>query len=356
MSAKRLVVCTDGTWNDPVNGRATNVLKLARAVKRFDAKGVPQVVYYHPGVGTGTDFVDRLLGGATGFGISRNIRDAYGFLVLNYEPGDEIFLFGFSRGAYTARSLAGLIRNSGILRPECGHLFGDAYEIYRSRAESDRPNAPEAVEFREKNSHRETRIKFVGVWDTVGALGIPLGIGRSVLKLLGALRGRPYLYEFHNVELSSFVDHAYHALAIDEKREPFRPTLWSVSPETPRAPTQSFEQVWFPGVHCDVGGGEKLAGLSDLALEWMSARARRHGLELDLEVLCPPFCPRSDGHPGSSQTWLYRALAVARKVNALTLRLGLKAADIEDLRRVDWRGDYHRPVGPRFDDVEKRAA
>src|SRR5262249_1551234 len=128
---KRLVVCCDGTWNDFLKGTVTNVVKFARAVKQHDRHGVPQVVYYHPGVGTGTNIVDRLVGGATGLGISSNIREAYSFVVQNYAPGDELYLFGFSRGAYTARSLAGLIRNCGILRRKHAHRLTDAYDLYR---------------------------------------------------------------------------------------------------------------------------------------------------------------------------------------------------------------------------------
>ncbi|HTC22998.1 MAG TPA: DUF2235 domain-containing protein, partial [Gemmatimonadales bacterium] len=166
MSAKRLVVCTDGTWNDFVRGAITNVVKIARAVNPRDAGGMPQVVYYHPGVGTGTDLVDRLVGGATGIGISANIREAYNFLIQNYVPGDKIFLFGFSRGAYTARSLAGLIRNSGILTRQNAHRLVEAYDLYRDRDPSTHPNAARSVDFRDRYSHPDVRITCVGVWDT----------------------------------------------------------------------------------------------------------------------------------------------------------------------------------------------
>jgi uncharacterized protein (DUF2235 family) len=340
--SKRLVVCTDGTWNDLTKGHPTNVLKVARAVKRHDPEGIPQIVYYHSGVGTGTDFVDRFIGGATGFGISRNICDAYNFVVQNYAPGDQLFLFGFSRGAYTARSLAGLIRNCGILRPEHGHRFTEAYELYRSRDPGAHPEAERSVEFRERYCHPASAITFVGVWDTVGALGVPLGFARYLVKLYGLATGKPLLYEFHDVTLSSFIDHAYHAVAIDEKREAFRPALWTVSKR--RGPNQTFEQEWFRGAHSNVGGGYRATGLSDAALSWMADRAERHGLRLSLDVLDPPVRPR-DEPPEENQSVVYRLLAVLKKVNAATVQVGLSPLEIADLeQRVDWRGDYHRPV------------
>lgn len=337
---KRLVVCTDGTWNDVTKGHATNVVKLARAVRRFDADGVPQVVYYHQGVGTGTDTMDRVLGGSTGFGISHNIRDAYNFLIMNYTPGDEIYLFGFSRGAYTARSLAGLVRNAGILRPERSHLIGKAYDLYRDRSDATKPGADVSLRFRDDNSHPETRIHFVGVWDTVGALGVPLGFARYALKIWGALGGSEFRYEFHDVTLSSRVDHAYHAVSRHERREPFRPTLWML-PE--RAGGQTFAQKWFDGVHCDVGGGYVPAGLSDASLVWMAQQAKAVGLDLDLSVIDPCVKPNGEQKAQDSQTMVYRVLAVLKKLNAYTLGIGFSKEEIEDLKgNVDWSGNYVR--------------
>jgi uncharacterized protein (DUF2235 family) len=341
-SKRRLVVCTDGTWNDPLKDTPTNVVKIARAVRRRDTDGVTQVVYYHPGVGTGAVAADRVLGGATGLGISRNICDAYNFIVQNYDVGDEIFLFGFSRGAYTARSIAGLIRNSGILRPECGHRLNEAYELYRSRGDENHPNSDRAKTFRSNYGYDDSRIDFVGVWDTVGALGVPLGFARYALKLGAAATGAVYKYEFHDVALSSFVDHAYHAVAMGERREAFQPTLWTASQ---RPPEQSFEQVWFRGVHCDVGGGYPQAGLSDAALKWMMDRAQRHGLALDVQAIVPEVTENYDQPAGESQRLMYRAVAVLKKLNALTLAVGFTAEEAADLRqRVDWAGNYTRPV------------
>lgn len=280
---KRLILFCDGTWNSPDQARRgkacpTNVTKLAEAVPAAGSDGVEQRLYYQKGVGTGR--WERVRGGAFGFGLSRNVRDAYRFIVANFEPGDELFLFGFSRGAFTARSTAGLVRNAGVLRPENMDRVDQAYDLYRSRAEPDHPKGREATLFRRSFSH-QTRIRFIGVWDTVGALGIPA----SGVPLLSAVNRR---WAFHDTELSSSVDAAFHALAIDEQRRPFEATLWKTQA---LADGQHVEQVWFTGSHCDVGGGRHDSSLSDIALLWMTNRARSHGLTL--------HDPTSDGGSGA---------------------------------------------------------
>lgn len=294
---KRWVICGDGTWNEPEQTdqgmpSPTNVVKLAAAVSPFDRKGMPQIVCYHSGVGEQGGIGDHFTGGTLGAGISRNIRDLYLFLVLNYFPGDELFLFGFSRGAYTVRSLAGLIRNSGILRDKYVEKYQDAYELYRDRTNETHPNASRSIEFRSQYSWPDFNIKFIGVWDTVGALGIPIPfqVGRK-------------LWEFHDVELSSHVDYAYQALAIDERRKPFVPCVWTKQPTSPKS--QVLEQAWFPGVHCNIGGGYKDTGLSDCAFDWMWRRAAWCGLELD-EHQKP--LPNPNGILRNSMTIGYRLL------------------------------------------------
>ena len=186
---KRLVVCSDGTWNSPEQKHPTNVLKMARMVTPSALDGTPQVVFYDQGVGTG-NWVDRWIGGITGKGLSKNIQDAYRFLMHNYEDGDEVFLFGFSRGAYTARSTAGFIRNCGLLHKRHSDEVDKTYELYRRRDAGPKSNA--AVTFRSSYS-REIEVKFVGVWETVGLLGIPL-LG---LRFLTHRK-----YRFHDLELS----------------------------------------------------------------------------------------------------------------------------------------------------------
>jgi uncharacterized protein (DUF2235 family) len=268
--SKRLVLCCDGTWNTPdqeSGGRLcpTNVTKLALGVAGTANDGKEQRVFYHRGVGTSR--WERLRGGAFGFGLSRNVKDTYRFIVENFEPGDELFFFGFSRGAFTARSTAGFVRNAGILRPECADRLDEAYALYRDRLAH--PRGIESQLFRRSYSHSpETPIHFIGVWDTVGALGIPL----NGLRWLNAFNRR---WQFHDTELSTTVGAAFQALAIDEKRRPFEPTLWQQRKD---AKNQRLEQVWFTGVHCDVGGGYQDGALADIALLWIADRAHSCGL------------------------------------------------------------------------------
>lgn len=248
------------------NAVPTNVTKLALAVAgEFD--GVPQRLYYHRGVGSYGRA--RLRGGAFGVGVAHDVLRAYRFVVDNYEPDDEIFLFGFSRGAYTARSVAGLIRNAGVLKPAAVERLDDAYALYRAR--SIKPRDIESELFRRSYSHEDTRIRFIGVWDTVGALGIPT-IGPKFL--MDRINRR---FAFHDTELSSRVDVAMHAVAIDERRKAFRPALWTRHDD---AGDQVVEQVWFSGVHSDVGGGYPDSSLADVALRWLAGRAAEHGLGL----------------------------------------------------------------------------
>ncbi|HEY3643698.1 MAG TPA: DUF2235 domain-containing protein, partial [Gammaproteobacteria bacterium] len=186
-----------------------------------------------------------------------------------------LFLFGFSRGAYTARSLAGLIRNSGILKDEYAEKYADAYELYRDRTDATHPSAAQSIQFRQRYAWPDFNIRMIGVWDTVGALGIPVPFQ------LGKDEN-----EFHDTDLSSHVDFAYQALAIDERRKPFVPCVWNKQPTSPAS--QVLEQAWFAGVHCNVGGGYQDTGLSDCALDWMWQRAAKVGLKLEATAKSAP--------------------------------------------------------------------
>ncbi len=263
---KRIVVCCDGTWNQPDQVSPTNVVKVALSLRDRDRAGVVQRVFYNAGVGTGR--FDRLRGGALGFGLSRHVRECYRFLVENYEPGDELYFFGFSRGAFTARSAAGLVRNSGILRREHQNRIDDAFTLYRGRDPLSHPRGTRATLFRRSFSY-EPRVHFMGVWDTVGALGVPI-LGPGWANVLGRR------WQFHDTDLSTRVNLAYQALAIDEDRGPFVPTLWN---RQEGAGTQVLEQVWFAGVHSDVGGGYPDPSLAELPLLWLADRAAKAGLE-----------------------------------------------------------------------------
>ena len=276
-----IVVCCDGTWNTPDEHRGltaapTNVAKLALGV----VVGPDQRLFYEPGVGTSPD--EKILGGAFGLGLSRNIRNAYRFLADTFEDGDRIFLFGFSRGAYTARSLAGLIHNCGILRREHRDRVDQAFAFYRDRTSRTHPGTLASQIFRREYAHDSDAIHFIGVWDTVGALGIPDDL--PGWKEFGShVVDWQELWGFHDTQLGPHVRCARHALAIDEERPPFKPTLWSAVNED--AKDQTLKQVWFAGVHSEVGGGTADPSLSDIALIWMVNEAVSHGLQLDSDRL-----------------------------------------------------------------------
>lgn len=337
--AKKLAVFFDGTWNradqHAKDGQPcpTNVAKLFEATLPDDNRGHPQIVHYVHGVGTRK--LERIRGGGFGYGISDNIKEGYRFLVSNYKQGDEIYIFGFSRGAYTARSLAGLIRNVGILRREKLYLVNEAYKRYKDRSEAWHPDGKNAVAFKRQNTWGDETIKFLGVFDTVGALGAPFGI------ILSWIVDKIFRCTFHDTKLSRIVQSAYHALAIDERRLPFVPTLMDPNK---RHSAPNFEQKWFPGVHSNVGGGYPVTGLSDLALEWMAHKAADQGLNLDLKRISnPQFHPDVREPPNHSQTLWYRVATV------LLVKLpgcaGLVPKKYKDaIPNIQWNGDYIRPI------------
>jgi uncharacterized protein (DUF2235 family) len=311
---KRLVVCCDGTWNRPDHidqgvAAPTNVAKMALAVADADAEGNRQLLHYQAGVGTRR--WEHLLGGGLGIGLSRNVKECYRFVVENYAPGDELYFFGFSRGAFTARSTVGLVRNAGVLRPEHRDRIAQAYALYRDPRRDTAPSGIAAQLFRRSYSHDEVHVQFVGVWDTVGALGIPIDGFRPPLL--------SRLWAFHDTKLSRYVHNAFHAVAIDERRGPFKPTLWEKQDD---AGDQRLEQVFFAGVHCDVGGGYREPELSEIPLLWMAEKARGAGLALEPGRLAlnrerPDSDERRDGRTvapdprgtlHNSRTRFYRAL------------------------------------------------
>ncbi|MEV8615544.1 DUF2235 domain-containing protein [Amycolatopsis sp. NPDC051373] len=294
---KRILICCDGTWDsaDLADGSVpapSNVTRLALATAPADEAGTEQRVFYQSGIGTTRQ---RLIGGAFGIGLSRNVREVYTYLVHTYEPGDEIFFVGFSRGAYTVRSVAGFIRNCGLLRREHGGLVKRAYGLYRDRGDKSHPRNTEATLFRRTYSH-EPRIRFIGVWDTVGALGVPL----TGFWPIDVFNRR---FQFHDTALSSTVDAAFQALSIDEHRKPFVPSIWA----PPTAPgTKQIEQVWFAGCHSDVGGGgQTQRGLSDVPLRWLASHAALNGLALLPDFPCEPDAL---GPTFPSRTGFYRLL------------------------------------------------
>ncbi|KRO80137.1 MAG: hypothetical protein ABR85_05610, partial [OM182 bacterium BACL3 MAG-120619-bin3] len=249
---KRLIICADGTWGSPETKHPSNVVRLTRAIatdgfssgtsngqaKEEQIEQIEQIVYYDWGIGTDAD---KHLAAITGAGIDKNIQDCYRFLVHNFAVGDELFFFGFSRGAYTVRSLAGLVRNAGILKSNKAERIPEAYAMYRRRGRAASPDSLAAEDFRHQHCHADrTPLAFIGVWETVGTLGIPT-------PFWGSLNKRSFL--FHDTALSSSVKTARHALALDERRSDFAPCLWQ--PKT----GVDLKQSWFVGSHSDVGGG-----------------------------------------------------------------------------------------------------
>lgn len=339
--AKRIIICCDGTWNTPDKTErglpcATNVVRVAEAVPRHASDGTRQLLYYDIGVGTTGSWWRRTVDGATGRGLSQNIREAYEYLAHTYEPGDALYLFGFSRGAFTVRSLAGLVRKCGILRRDALHRLDHAIDFYRTRGDATEPKEKEATLFRRTYAVEDlTRVRFIGVWDTVGALGNPL--------LLKGFRSK---HRFHDLQLSSSVDHACQALAIDERRRHFRPALWEQQ-ESGRAVGQVLEQRWFAGAHSNVGGGYTERELSDIALHWMASRALRSGLELMASGLpAPPDGPAPALEPAkvrlrNSHTGLYRLIPAYHRPIA---ERPTQHESVDDSVRALWRArDEYRP-------------
>lgn len=269
---KRLVVCYDGTWNALTDPDAvTNVVRVGQAIKATDEHNRSQIVYYNAGVGSGGP-LDQLLGGVFGAGLRSNVKRGLAFLTLNWVEGDEIYIFGFSRGAYTARALAGVITAiGGIPRQEYFDHLEDIWNFYRLSPNERRSEAARQKYHIDDMVFEVPKptplIKCLAVWDTVGAYGIPAGFGFSGLarKLTSWTRG------FHDNMIHPRIEVGLQALAIDEQRPAFSPTTWVGDPTNPHA-NQHVEQVWFVGAHANVGGGYTRSGLSDLALIWIMAR------------------------------------------------------------------------------------
>ncbi len=266
---KNIVFLADGSGNSGQAGKETNVFKLSKMVDTSNPS--KQIAKYIVGVGTESNFLQAKFNFFTGQGITKNILAGYRYLSETYQPGDRIFLFGFSRGAATIRSLTGLINDVGLLPVERLDKMDDAYEIYRLTDKAERDQ--KALQFIEANKSYKPEIYFVGVWDTVAAIGLQVPFLNQVVNLFQKIQ-----HKFHNFTLVPLVRHARHAIAIDEKRFFFSPVLWDSQTD----PHQTLKQVWFAGVHKNVGGGwiEDHA-LSDIALQWMLDEAIPTGLRID---------------------------------------------------------------------------
>ena len=282
---KRLALFLDGTWNS--EGDNTNVWRMRSLCAKTGTDGLPQAIYYNSGVGTRA--LERVRGGLFGAGLDRNIIDAYQWLVETYEPGDDIFIVGFSRGAYTARSLAGFITKCGLLKPGAPLGVNELFIRYRSAPDSRTIRGlaglePGTLSLQERWLLKHAQaipVAFVGVWDTVGSLGIPFG------RLQGISRSS---FGFLSTGLYQSIQSAYQALAIDEHRPDFMPTLWTKRihhdgrPAVPDRPLTDVEQRWFCGAHANVGGGYPGDMLAQIPLRWLMSKASQHGLAFREEV------------------------------------------------------------------------
>ncbi|KAH8677362.1 hypothetical protein BX600DRAFT_531243 [Xylariales sp. PMI_506] len=372
---KRIIICCDGTWQSSVSNITnipSNITRLARYLTRSgrdkDGKEWQQLIYYDAGIGTGVSALEAMREGGTGSGFVGNVIEAYNFIVLNYHPGDQIFCLGFSRGAYTARAVAGLVTDIGVIQPRDMQDFPELYRQYQSHnnghmfrktkewrewIEGKRLSNPNQQDLSaasnqpslqwEKRPHAAAPessrwIEAVGVFDTVGSLGIPKVVGwkgaiaNPFLELVAKRWVPVEAAGFHNVGLSPYVKNAYHALALDEHRKPFSPTLWHlledhVANSKPKVSSTELKaalkklhedskatefqlnqawqdlvdaemreelkdhcpnllQVWFPGVHINVGGGnddlikpEKRGDFEQIAmitLTWMAEQLKHH--------------------------------------------------------------------------------
>ncbi len=282
MSGRNLFLFSDGTGNAGGKTRGTNVYRLYNAVDRNSTDPV-QLAFYDDGVGTSDNALYRALGGAFGVGLSRNIRELYEWLVLNYREGDRIFLFGFSRGAFTVRCVAGLVRRCGILKRKNYLDLPVEARMRRLRQIVRSYRAVSEIGFEELRGNADefqlVRIAFVGVWDTVDAVGMPVDELRPIIDMLSKLLVRRRAYGFDDRELCG-VEHARQALAIDDERRTFHPNVWYRNPakndreavaDVPTAPTDAskIRQVWFAGAHSNVGGGYPKDHLAQVTLDWM---------------------------------------------------------------------------------------
>lgn len=310
LRGRNIVICIDGTANEFKLRRNTNVVKLFSMLVRDPGR---QTAYYHPGVGTMAppaaltriaQAVTRLLGMALGYGLFDDIRDAYCYLMNNYQAGDRIYIFGFSRGAYTARALAALVDVYGLMGPGNDSQVRYAIRMIRSankiEAGTENNFFASAAGFKRTFSLPQCPIRFVGVWDTVSSVG---WFENPV--------------HLPNTANNPSVQASRHAISIDERRAFFRTNLWRPR-DTGLTGPRDLAQVWFAGDHCDVGGGhaESESGLSQCALQWMVREAEAAGLLVDagrrdeLFTASPPD-PLAKAH--ESLTWYWKVLEIVPK-------------------------------------------
>ena len=332
-----IAIFCDGTWNSPTMKQPTHVARLFEKTRRTNA----QHTHYFEGVGTGGGEVNlfakalmKVGGGAFGWGLNENIKQAYAALCDQYEVGDEIFIFGFSRGAYTARSLAGMIRKCGIVANSTPDALDEAFRLYRKPGIENHPDALHVLQARRKLSPRfatsdqdmnwravtpwrddpaqmhKVEIAYMGIWDTVGSLGVPAPLLGPVATVWNSK------YRFHDTLLTSMVKSTRHAVALDERRVFYRPALWDNLEasrghaglnKSDRSKTRAYQQVWFTGTHAIVGGSApKARALTGQSMLWIAEGAQKAGLDINMDYLLDRAPdPMADSHTLSQPPWLY---------------------------------------------------
>jgi uncharacterized protein (DUF2235 family) len=328
---KKLIVCCDGTWMNSDLGWAdghpqtpSNVTRLARAINPENRQLHPQIIYYQTGLGSNGTVVNHIFGGGLALGLSENVREAYGFLVNNYQEGDtpetndSIILVGFSRGAFTARSVAGLIGGIGLLKKRGMKFFYQIFEDWEGAGDSKyTPMLPKycpefninvdpvdtnnyikaySAELRRLGLTREVDITAVGVWDTVGSLGLPVP---TLIQYLG-LPTTVHKYRFYDTGIDKHIKNAFQALALDEHRSAFSPTVW----EKPEGSKTNLKQCWFSGVHSDVGGGYDDTGASDITLAWMMSQLAPF-VEFNEDYLMEQVHFNREAYRQNNKTWAW---------------------------------------------------
>ncbi|EPS36468.1 hypothetical protein H072_10011 [Dactylellina haptotyla CBS 200.50] len=321
---KRLICCCDGTWKSSDQGPPaipSNVTRFARSLDCVDRHTTPgieiqQIVFYQSGLGSGDlTKLQWLAAGSIGFGLDDSVREAYAFLAANYQdsyedqPADEIYLFGFSRGAYTVRALAAFVSEIGLLTKRGMDDFALIYQEYKKGPDSfrafTRRRIAANVDGIPWETQRNITIKVIGVFDTVGSVGFP---DSFITRYLGLNQ----TFGFYDTKLSPAVENAFQVLALDERRSNFQPTLWFMDPPAPgessckmklprtntlpdRPSPQvaiNLEQVWMPGAHSSIGGGYSDHELADISLAWMVDRCAPF-LRFDWSYL-EPICANTE--------------------------------------------------------------
>lgn len=380
---KHLVLFSDGTGNSAGKLFKTNVWRLYQAIDLADPAAPPQprqFAFYDDGVGTSTFKPWAMLGGAFGFGLARNVVDLYVFLCRMYEPGDKIYAFGFSRGAFTIRVLLGLVMHQGLLRyrgseSDLRRLGKDAYRAYRAerfkslnplvgllRGGRDlllrglnrllgRPSYAQAERLGRPDAPDAVTVQFVGLWDTVDAYGLPVDeLTRAIDRWVWPLTMRDYT-------LNPRVLHARHALALDDERNAFHPRLWNEDPALDRS--TDIRQVWFAGVHANVGGGYPDDGLSYVSLQWIMAEAVQHGLRFEADVVAMQAAlsdengPIYDSRRGLAGYYRYNPRRIERLAANQKIELPQVLVHESVLRRIAAGHDGYAPISlpPGFDVV-----